>query len=387
MIRKLSVIIIILSCFCVIFMCSNRISDVKADSLKDTIENQLGNLDLSEIEDYFNNIESKPDVSYYSYILKMLNGEYELNFNSIFDYFLCVFFNQVIETLPLFLSIIAISIFCGLLQNFKSSFLSENTSEIIFFICFIVVIMLLSSEIITIYNNAKNTIENISKLTQIMSPIILTLMIASGGTISASIYKPTVAFLSGGAISIFLNVVIPLVGIMILFSVVSNFSTSIKLNKFIDCASSIIKWVIGLTVTIFGIFISVNGIASATHDGISIRAAKYAITNTIPIVGGFIKDGFDLIVAGSVLIKNTIGISVVFVLFFTLLSPIIYIAVFSLLLKFTAAITENVSDVRISNFCTSMSKCITYLCASIVMVGFMFLITIILMILSANAFF
>ncbi|MBQ8426623.1 MAG: hypothetical protein IJX16_02550, partial [Clostridia bacterium] len=67
-------------------------------------------------------------------------------------------------------------------------------------------------------------------------------------------------------------------------------------------------------------------------------------------------------------------------------SPIIYIAVFSMLLKFTAAITENVSDVRISNFCTSMSKCVSYLCASIVMVGFMFLIMIILMILSANAF-
>ncbi len=384
--KKFTVFILAIVVICSVLSFSNNVFNVKADQLTDSVGEQLENIDLTDIENYFENLENKPANSYFSYLKEFLEGKYELNFTSIFDYFLNVFFNKLLNTLPVFLSIVALTMFCGITQSFKNTFLSENISDIIFLVCFFSVILLLFSEISYIYNTVKNTIQNISKLTEIMSPIILTLMIASGATVSASIYKPTIVFLSGGAISIFLNLVIPLIGLMMAFSIVSNFSTSIKLNKFIDCASSIIKWVIGLTVTIFSVLITINGIASATHDGISIRATKFAITNSIPIVGGFIKDGFDFILAGSVLIKNSIGITAIFILFFTIISPIMYIAVFSLLLRFTSAITENIGDVRISNFCTSISKCITYLCASIVMVAFMFFIMIVLIILTGNAF-
>jgi stage III sporulation protein AE len=140
-----------------------------------------------------------------------------------------------------------------------------------------------------------------------------------------------------------------------------------------------------MTATIFGVFISVQGITSACHDGISFKIAKYTISNSVPIVGGFVKDGFELVILTSVLLKNAIGVISVFVLFSIVLSPIAYMIVFSLLLKFTAALTENVADIRISNFCTNISKCITYLCASVILVGFMLLITISLMILSANS--
>jgi stage III sporulation protein AE len=180
----------------------------------------------------------------------MLKGEYELNFSSIFEYLIKLCLNKVFILLPSFLSVIAICVFCGITQNFKSSFLSESTSDIIFFICFLFIVLLLSSGIISIYQESKIAIENISKLTQIMSPIILTLMVATGGIVSANVYKPAVVFLSNGVISIFTLIVLPLIGLMLLFSIVSNFSLSIKLNKFIDLASSIIKWIIGIVVTI-----------------------------------------------------------------------------------------------------------------------------------------
>lgn len=44
-----------------------------------------------------------------------------------------------------------------------------------------------------------------------MLPVILTLMIASGGNASAALYKPAVAFLSNGISSVFINVLIPII--------------------------------------------------------------------------------------------------------------------------------------------------------------------------------
>lgn len=381
---KIKVIAFLLIIFS--FISFGEVKTSYADSLSDTINEQIENIDLSKLEEYFNSLENLPkNVDFFSCINQMLKGEYDLNFNSIFEYVFNVFFTNVKSCLPTFAIIIAIAIFCGIMQKIKCNFMSEGITEIIFFVCMLTVIVLLANKIIDIWNIAKNIIKNIAKLTEIMSPIILSLMVASGGNVSAKVYKPTVAFLSNGIINIFLSIIMPLIAIMIIFNVISRFSPSLKLEKFSEVSSSLIKWLIGIIVTIFGLFLSIQGLTSATYDGVSIRATKYALSNSIPIVGGFIKDGFDLVVAGSVLIKNVIGIASVFGLFYLIISPIIYIATFSLLLKLVSAIVNTIGDSKISLFCDSMSKCISFISASIIAVGFMLFITILLITFSANS--
>ncbi len=360
---------------------------VRADSLSDSINEQLGKIDLTELENFFNSylIDSNND-GFFDNLNKLLKGEYEYNLTSIISHISKIVFNNLFELLPAILSVLSIALICCVLQQVKSSFVTEGVAEISFFICMMGIILILSAEIISLYNNTQNTIENIAKLTEIMSPIIITLMVAVGGNVSASVYTPTVAFLSGSVINIILSIILPLVGVMTIFNVSSNFSESIKLNKFSEFSAGIIKWVLGIIITVYSLFLSVQGFTSATFDGISIKAAKYALSNSIPIVGGFIKDGFDLVVAGSVLIKNSVGILIIFAIFYIVILPVLSMAVFSLLLKLVAALIEPISDVRISNFCFSLSKTISYLIACILVVGLMLFITVLLMIFSANAF-
>ncbi|MBQ7236119.1 MAG: stage III sporulation protein AE [Clostridia bacterium] len=360
---------------------------VFADQLSENIDEQLGNLELGELENFFNTIVGKPnDVDFLSYINGLLHGEYNVDLANVTNYIANIFLNNVFEVLPTFLSVIAIAVLCGIIQNTKNSYLSDSVGEITFFVCMMGIVLLISTQVISLWQNTQNIIENIANLIEIMSPIIITLMVAVGGNVSASVYKPTVAFLSNGVVNVFLCVVMPLIAMMTIFNLVSNFSSTIKLGKFADFATSTIKWIVGLIVTIFGLFLSVQGITSAHFDGISIKAAKYAISNSVPIIGGFLKDGFDLVIAGSVLIKNVIGIAVIVALFYMVISPALYLAVFSLLLKLTAALVEPISDTRIANFCVSMSKTITYLTVVLLSVGFMLFITVLLMIFSANAF-
>ncbi len=367
--------------------CACNIKNANANELSENINEQLDNIDLSNLEDYLDNLgHVDNDFNISSLIQDLLNGKYNTDYDSIFRYVLNLVAGNINTVLPTFLSIVAISVFFGVINSLKGAFFSDEITEVIFFVCFLSITMLLSSSLYDLYSNTKNIIENIAILCEIMSPIILSLMIASGGTVSASVYKPAVSFLSSGIINIFLNIILPLVGVIIVFNFISNFSQSVKLKKFSDCATSIIKWVTGISFTVFGVFLSIQGITSGTFDGISMKAAKYAISNSVPLIGGFLSSGFDLVVAGSVLIKNAVGIVVIFLLFYSILSPVIYIMTYSLLLKFVGAITEPVSDSRISNLCTNVSKSIGYLLISLLAVGFMLFVTILLMIFSANAF-
>lgn len=381
--RKFIVLSII---FVLFFYGFSNIKTVNADELSDSIGEQLDNIDLSELEDFGNELNIDGVSNIISFIGDLLEGKYNVDYSTVLEYVKNIVMENVYKILPIFSTVTAIGIFCGILNNMKGSFLSDGISDVIFFVAFLSIIIILIPSVFELYNLTKNIIENISKLCEIMSPIILSLMVAAGGTVSASVYKPAVIFLSNAIIDIHLYIILPLIGIVVLFDVLANFSPSLKLKKFSDSALSIIKWVSGISFTVFGVFLSVQGVTSGTFDGISIKAAKYAISNSIPLIGGFLSSGFDLIVAGSVLIKNAVGVAVIFLLFYTIISPVTYLMTYSLMLKCVGAILEPISDDRISDLCTNLSKTVNYFLTSLLMVGFMLFITVLLMIFSANAF-
>ncbi len=382
--KKLILFIII--AFSISLVLPFNVNLVSADSLTDSINEQLEHIDLSELEDFFNNIDKDNGETFSEKFNNLVNGNFNFELNNLIDYVVELLFSKIRDLLPTFLTIIAISIFCGLLDDFKANFIAEGVSEIISFIGLLSIILLISSELIMIFENAKITMKNLANLNNIMSPIILTLMLAVGGNVSATVYKPVVVIFSNAIINVVLGFLFPLIGMLLILGIISNFSNSIKLNKSLELISSIIKWVLGVTCTIFGVFISVQGITSASYDGISIKATKYALSSGIPIVGGFIKDGFDLVVAGSILIKNTVGIISVISMIFIIISPILLTLAFSFLLKAVSAVIEPLCDKRIIGTLSTISKGINFLIACIAVVSLMFFINVLLLLFSANCF-
>ncbi len=380
--KKIRIISIIALVILLVF-CFN-VSNVRADKLDDTITEQLEIIDLSELKDYYEK-ENLGEEGFSAFIEKLIKGELSLDFTNLFEYLFKTLFKKVYEVMPIFLSIIAIVIFSSVINNLKSSFLGDSTQEIVFYVSFLSIILILSSTLIMIFSNVKNTIEKLTKLSEIMSPIITTLMVASGGNGSIGIFKPAVVFISSGVSQIFSSLLLPLVIVITILSVVGNLNNTIKLKKLSESFSGILKWVIGLIVVIFGIFITTAGISAFSSDGIRIKATKYLISTGVPIIGGFLRDGFDLVIAGSVIIKNAVGVTLIFVIFYTVISEVLFMAAFSVMIKLTASFIEPLSDSRLTEFCISINKSISYLIALLLSVAFMMFLTVLLTILSVGA--
>ncbi len=376
-------LLILISAFA--FLCNTR--TVYAESLEEEINSQLNDIDFSELNDFYDKLECIPDdYNFFENISEILSGKIDADYSSVFKYIFSVFFDEIYSFLPVVIGIIAVSLFTGIISKIKSAYISEGLNDVLSFVCVLSVLLLISSQFISVYKKTEKVISLISDFSQVISPILLTLMVASGGSVSATVYKPVVSVLSGSIIGIVYSFVLPLVCVMTVLSLISFFSDSVKLNKFTETIASVIKWVIGISVTVFGVFLSVQGIVSSVHDGISLRATKYAISNSVPIIGGFLRDGLDLVIGGSVLIKNAVGISSVFVLFYIVLLPVLNVIAFSLLLKLCAGFSECFDNIKVANLCSSISKSLSYFITCILMVGFLFFITLLLMIFSANSF-
>ncbi|MBR0189040.1 MAG: stage III sporulation protein AE [Clostridia bacterium] len=381
---KKKIIVVILLIFALFPLAlSTADREVCADELSDTALDQADNLDLDELKDFFNQTNAE-DYDFFTTFKNILQGKYDKG-NNIFDYIKNVVFSEVKTFIPVIIGIIVVALLCEIVQNSKSVCLSESVGLIVKFVAVLTIIVLLFPEFVSIWNKTKNLIENIGKFSEIMSPIILTLMVASGGATSAAIYQPSVILFTDVIITVFYAVVMPLVGILTAFNVMSFFSKDIKLKRFSDFFGGLLKWIFGIILAVYGLFITMQGISVSATDGISAKIAKFAVSNSVPIVGGLIRDGVDIVAAGSVIVKNALGVAGLTGIFYIILAPVLHMAVFSLLLKFAAAATDVFAGDTVPNFLAAISKSINYLIASALTVGLMAFLTVLFMFFSANS--
>lgn len=382
--RKIVLLLIVATAF-IFFAGLGKTQTVKADALTDEINDQINDIDLSELENFYNSLSVNDfDFSPVDYINDLLSGKAGTNVGDLVKYALSSFFSDFITFLPLLSGVLAVSVFGVIMKSVKSD--GGSACGVVYYVELLSCVLLLLPALYSIVSSSFSAVSNMAKFCEIVSPVLLTLMTASGGTVSVSIFQPAVLLLGGGMVTIVNAFILPFAVFILIFSVISGLSKEVRLGKFTEFFTSIIKWVIGLLATVFSVFLTVQGIVGAASDGLSAKAAKYAVSNSIPIVGGLIKDGFDLIRCGSVLIKNAVGLSSVVVLFFIVLTPVLKIAALSILLKLVSAVTETVSDEKISSICGNVAKSLTYFAVSVLICGFMFFITFLLMIFTANAY-
>ena len=382
--RKIVLLLIVATAF-IFFAGLGKTQTVKADALTDEINDQINDIDLSELENFYDSLSVNDfDFSPVDYINDLLSGKAGTNVGDLVKYALSSFFSDFITFLPLLSGVLAVSVFGVIMKSVKSD--GGSACGVVYYVELLSCVLLLLPALYSIVSSSFSAVSNMAKFCEIVSPVLLTLMTASGGTVSVSIFQPAVLLLGGGMVTIVNAFILPFAVFILIFSVISGLSKEVRLGKFTEFFTSIIKLVIGLLATVFSVFLTVQGIVGAASDGLSAKAAKYAVSNSIPIVGGLIKDGFDLIRCGSVLIKNAVGLSSVVVLFFIVLTPVLKIAALSILLKLVSAVTETVSDEKISSICGNVAKSLTYFAVSVLICGFMFFITFLLMIFTANAY-
>ena len=144
------------------------------------------------------------------------------------------------------------------------------------------------------------------------------------------------------------------------------------------------KYKAELVFTLFFAIFSLQGIVVGTFDSVSVRTAKYTIKSYIPVMGGYLSDGMDLILSSTLLIKNSVGLVGVLLIITTILSPLLEIVVFSLMLKLISAVLQPLGNSKSSNFLSATSKSITMLSSAIIAIGFMYLLTIGLVMTTSN---
>ena len=283
---------------------------------------------------------------------------------------------KIIKYLPILSLIISIGILSNLLDGIKGKFDEKSTGNLIKLACLLSIVILIVGVVTSIVKNAGNSISLMVKQMNVLFPILLTLMVGLGAHATSSAFQPVVAILSTYIADFFNFFIVPLFMISFVFGIISNISENVKLDKFNAFISSLFKWGVGFVFTIFFAVLSLQGLSAGSFDSLSIRTTKFTIKSYVPVMGGYLSDGMDLILASTVLIKNSVGVVGILLIVSTIISPIIEIAIFSLMLKLISAVIQPMGNNKVSNFLSATSKSITMFSTAIIAIGFMYLLSV-----------
>ena len=359
------------------------------ESLSEEIEELINSIDLNAFEEYLREIPKilVGGTSLKSNLLSLIKGETKIDFKGITDYVLALLFSGVKQKLPTFTAIFALLIICAVVNSIKPDKLGGGIYEIVRFACFSVIVTVVVTVCYSLTVQAKTAIEKTGKAVQSVFPIMLALMTATGNSSSVAVYSPTVLFMSDFIVIIVNKIIFPIILGMLAICVISNVCKTVKLNGLLNFSSSTLKWIIGLIATVFSLFLTVRGLNSGVYDGISIRALKYTVNSSVPIVGGILRDGLDLILASGVLVKNALGGVAILIIFGIVIQPIIEIACVSLALKLVTAVLEPINDTQTTGFINSVTSVINFAIATVIIVALMYVVVIILAICSSQYIF
>ncbi len=360
--------------------------------LTETVDEQLQGIDFSEFQNILGKMSEEQQrifgsTKFADKVTKLLTSDFSSNGTSFMGQVLSIIFDELLSFVPLLATICAIAILSSFISNLRVKSNDKSIADIVHFVCFGVIIVILSTSVLNFANMTRELLLSIQAQMELLFPIMLTLLAGLGGVVSVSVYQPLVAVLVSGVMQVFNYVVFPLFICTFVFTIVGNLSSTVKLNKFISFFKSAFKWTVGTVMTLFFTFLTIQGISAGSFDGVSVKTAKYAIKSYVPIVGGYLSDGFNLIMSSSILIKNAVGVAGLFLLFASIIIPIVKIAIFSLGMRLSSAIIEPISDSRISDFVYTVGKNMAFLVATILCVSFMYLISIALIICTGNAFY
>ncbi|HEX9027413.1 MAG TPA: stage III sporulation protein AE [Clostridium sp.] len=303
-------------------------------------------------------------------------GKGNLSVNTILNAVLSIVFKEVNSVFKLAISIVTISIICSLLKNLQDAFSDESISQVAFYACYALIIMVLSKSFIISISVAKEVITNISDFMSALLPILVTMISLSGGFTSAATLDPIVL----GAVvfipKVYSNIIIPMILMGFALEFANNLSTEHKITNLCNLFKQCTIWFQGIMITVFIGLLTIRGITSTTIDAVTLKTAKFAVDNFIPIVGKTFSDAITSVAGYSLIIKNAISSIGLVVIIIILLHPLIKLILITFIYKLSAALVEPISDSRITKSLEAAGKSMVLITSCVLTVSLMFFILI-----------
>ena len=129
-------------------------------------------------------------------------------------------------------------------------------------------------------------------------------------------------------------------------------------NEGLKRVAGALKWVVTTVLTLlllaFVGYLTVSGVIAGTTDAAAVKAAKFAVSSAVPVVGGILSDAAETVLAGAGILRNTVGVFGMLAVLAMCVVPFLQLGIHYLAYKAAAALTATASQGRVAGLIDSI---------------------------------
>ncbi|WP_230137072.1 stage III sporulation protein AE, partial [Peribacillus frigoritolerans] len=253
------------------------------------VQAQIERLGVDELKQYWDDIVTEyggflPESQKGSF-MDFVSGDKKFSFDEWIKGITKFIFHELLVNGKLLGSLILLTVFSMFLQSLQNAFEQSSVSKVAYAIVYMVLIILALNSFHVAIEYTKDTIDLMISFLMALIPLLLALIAASGGLVSAAFFHPVLMFLMNTSGILIQFVVLPLLFFAAILSIVSTLTEHYKVTQLAQLLRNFAIGILGAFMTIFLGVISVQGASSAVADGVTIRTAKFVTGNFIPVIG------------------------------------------------------------------------------------------------------
>lgn len=201
----------------------------------------------------------------------------------------------------------------------------------------------------------RSAITSMTSFSNVLLPTVAAVTAATGAITGAAARQMAAALFSGILLNLIEKLLVPLVYGYIAASV----AWAAVGNEGLKRVAALLKWAVVTILTILMLayvgYLTASGIISGSADAASVKAAKFAISGAVPVVGGILADATESVLAAAGALRGAVGVFGMLVILGICVVPFLELAVHYLLYKLCAALAATVEGGRVSGLIDSLS--------------------------------
>ncbi len=304
------------------------------------------------------------------------DGKFSPDSQNLINRLLSLFLGELKTAFALIGSIAAIIIISAFVNNLNKSFGKNSVSEAAGMALFVYIAAITATAFESVSGYVLSVLGDVMLFVHSIIPAMATLCISGGEVVTATMAHPVVFFICSAASVLIRNVITPLVllrAVCVLLCAVTN---NDSLNEFSELFAKLHKTVLAFSMSIFAGILGISSFAAASFDSLAARGVKFAISASVPVVGGSISEAMSSVAGSALLLRNAVGLGGVIVIFAMFAIPLVKIWALSLAFRLIAAFTAPVSEKRVTEILRKIGECIDMLFSSIACMGTIMIIAI-----------
>ena len=239
--------------------------------------------------------------------------------------------------------ILLILLFCGLAETVQEG-AGGSPSRSVSLAGTLAVTAVAVADVNALLGMGTGAIARMTSFANVLLPTVAALTAATGAVTGAAARQLAAALFSDLLVNLIHGLLVPLLYGYIAASAAQAAVGENRLKRLAD----LLKWTVTTVLTVvtmaFVGYLTASGVVAGTADAATVKAAKFAISGAIPVVGGILSDAAETVLASAGILKGTGGGFGMVTILGICLIPLLQLAVHYLAYKLTAALASALGD-------------------------------------------